>query len=87
MDEEKIKYDIKYEVADKVLLKKTTPDKIQTKTETYDITAIQKELLKCQGALSIWQGKVDALQAILDKYTELAPVVEVVEPVIKTIKE
>jgi len=59
-----------YETSEKFLKVIQTPDKIVPVEKVYNIEEIQAQIDKDTAARDAWQAKIDANQAILDKYNE-----------------
>ena len=59
-----------YRVNEKNLWVIETPDKIVPVEKVYNIEEIQAQIDKDTAARDAWQAKIDANQAILDKYNE-----------------
>ena len=72
-----------WEVEGETLKEIITPTEIEPTIITHDITKAQEEITKINNAIAIWEAKKAPLQAIVDKYNEVKPVVE--EEVIKEV--
>lgn len=53
------------------LIVEQTPKTPVTKTTTYNITDIQRQIDKINGVIKLWENKKAPLQTIIDEYTEI----------------
>ena len=63
---------ITYEREGSKLKEIRTPLEIVPEIKTYDIDEIKKEIKKIDGAIKKWEDKKEPLQAIVDRYNEIA---------------
>ena len=69
-------------IADNNMLTETnTPSEIVANVKIYNIEAIQKEIVKINTMIKMWQDKLAPLEAIIALYNENKPVPEIVNGV------